>query len=989
MSTLSSLLVQRQLAPVQAIEAAIARHVLQGGDLATSLLELGVVDESSLVPLLAAIAGLAPAPIGPLKAPDARTLRAVPGELALKYGFFPLELQGRTLKLAVSELLSRVVEEDLSFMLDVELDLRIAPLVRIRQALAENFGIPLDRRFLRLVAKLEGRPDPSPSLMPPSLQGPGPIRLLRPASVPPPSFGTGRLSALRDEAGRTSAISPPLVHKTPVVAAPAEPSPAVSIPVNPVPSLPRADESLPESPRVRSDEAQVEVGRLREMPSERRPSAMRRERLKGPFSYAMAEREIDEAASQREIVEIYFDFAAQFFEYAALFTVRADLAEGRDAHGPGVERERVQRIGVPLDLPSTLATTRTRAAPVVGRFAQEGLDAELLRDLERGLRAGDLNVTRAVIPLLVRERVVALLYGDDGRVDVELSTLGDLVAFTALVGARLERVLLNKKRATIHSTAPARTSSRALAPQPIAEPPSPGNVPSRDAPTDSTEIAISPSAMSERVPELSPGADFSFAMSLPPPAPTTPASAPPSAADDEGIPSVIVRAMESGPLAADGAATQQREEIERAPARKQTLPGMLAFAPPERPADSGTLTPAQAESPDPPRVGSGSQPALRRGLAPEFAARSERMAMGEPLPSTPPPNATSSELDTKAFPLVTSRRRPDATRVDEADVSGGAPPRVDPAPVEAASFASAAPIEPPPSVVVDAAAEYERLVRSFVEGGPANDVAFAELVRHADVVVPMIAPRFPGKLRVDRHRVRDELPAASQCGPYLELFVAGRRVALPFMVAESVSDAVEHRFWATHVLAELRYAEAACALVPRLFDEDAAVRRVARRSAAALVGSGAAGQPILTGLDALAQSTEHSVEQRVLAIEAMGDVRLGAMVPSLVAMLSDASPEVADAAGKALLLITRQDHGPDGARWTAWWAQHGSRHRVEWLIDALVHETPAIRRAAGDELKSVTKEYFGYYDDLPKRERERAQARYREWWKAEGHARFS
>jgi hypothetical protein len=53
-----------------------------------------------------------------------------------------------------------------------------------------------------------------------------------------------------------------------------------------------------------------------------------------------------------------------------------------------------------------------------------------------------------------------------------------------------------------------------------------------------------------------------------------------------------------------------------------------------------------------------------------------------------------------------------------------------------------------------------------------------------------------------------------------------------------------------------------------------------------------------------------------------------------------------------------------------------------------MHPEQEIRRAAGDELKSSTKEYFGYYDDLSPRERERAQGRYRDWWTSKGKLRF-
>jgi hypothetical protein len=112
------------------------------------------------------------------------------------------------------------------------------------------------------------------------------------------------------------------------------------------------------------------------------------------------------------------------------------------------------------------------------------------------------------------------------------------------------------------------------------------------------------------------------------------------------------------------------------------------------------------------------------------------------------------------------------------------------------------------------------------------------------------------------------------------------------------------------------------------------------------------------------------------------------VVPVLIGALTDEDEEVALAARRALVVVCRQDFGRDTRRWLAWWASSSSRHRIEWLIDALTHEVPAMRRAAGQELKSTTKEYFGYYDDLPKRERERAQQRYRDWWKTEGRARF-
>jgi hypothetical protein len=296
---------------------------------------------------------------------------------------------------------------------------------------------------------------------------------------------------------------------------------------------------------------------------------------------------------------------------------------------------------------------------------------------------------------------------------------------------------------------------------------------------------------------------------------------------------------------------------------------------------------------------------------------------------------------------------------------------------------------PLPSVVVDVGAEHRELIQRAVDGGHRGQEAFDELVRNGEQAIQAVMARFPGPLRVDRHRARGELPAASQCGPILELVVAIRRPSLPFVSVRSSSQDPEIRFWATHTLGELRYPEAASVLVPRLFDDDAQVRRIARRSAAALVGAGPAGAPILKGLEDITRNADQPKLHRMVAIETMGEIRSGSLVPPLLDALEDASDDVADCARKALLLITRQDFGKDARRWHDWWGRNAGRHRIEWLIDALMHEQPSVRRAAGDELKLLTKEYFGYYDDLPKRDRERAQGLYRSWWEREGKRRFA
>jgi hypothetical protein len=93
------------------------------------------------------------------------------------------------------------------------------------------------------------------------------------------------------------------------------------------------------------------------------------------------------------------------------------------------------------------------------------------------------------------------------------------------------------------------------------------------------------------------------------------------------------------------------------------------------------------------------------------------------------------------------------------------------------------------------------------------------------------------------------------------------------------------------------------------------------------------------------------------------------------------------AAHEALVRITVQDLGVEQPPWLEWWEHNSSRHRIEWLIDALMHESSDMRRAAAEELRVTSRQYFGYAGDLPPKERERAQQRYRDWWITEGRAR--
>ena len=1294
---------------MRAVEAVIARQVLHGGDLATNALELSEIPEATLTALLAESVGLDPA-VGKLRPATPEMLRAIPSELALRHGVFPLELlragadaRTDTLVIATSEPLPAPVEDDLSFALGVSLIQRAAPLVRIHQAQAEYYGLPIDRRYLRLAARLDGRAEPPSSSLPPAGERltplprmsaplpPGSIPGLRPASAAP----AAELPAAAPQAPLTAPsilAGPPVTAPTPRSASAAPPSPSraaggpqggPSPARDSAPRLPlgpralsgwlkralRAEPQHPDSePLAEATPASAPTAPEPAPPSaaeiERAPRSVPvppRPRRKGPFTVAMAEEELARGASTEAVIDVIFDFAQQYFEYAALFVVQGDVAEGRSAAGPGAGRDQVAALRVRLDPSGTLAQARDRCAPVVAALSPRGPDAELQRALGRSRPAA---AAVAVLPISLRNRVVALIYGDDGEEPVELSVLGDVIALAGLAAPALERVILLKKR---H-----RQGSFGLAPEGPETPVPPlvralleGSLPSRPSPTtvrdghwligelsrlDNPHAVGAPSASAAAQPAVAEGSPAENGEAW-----VTADGEAWAAADDEATPAVdghttlevkgeaslaaddeatvLMTYDEATPLLAADAAFAAQELAEAAsaaadgaagaaPARTREAAGAMEAAPATVDAAAVAAAAAAAARPseppdaDPSLFGAahrapgghrsdglrlrgprdasqGPLSARTRATLLDLANPSDAATFGRPPPSSRQrlegvAKAPARELSIyagqpgyagyagyavhagyagHAVEAARARHTPSASVAPPTEPAPAPPTPVPPAPAPPAPSAPGERIEaiarafglrgtgveseldvedhdmvdgplsvlstrriepaahvrvtapasrpvsataatesmpalhreeelppeaspPPPdsgddelyedasSLVVDEVElsllrrsapppdrssvqrerregfssrppsdwssvqrerregfssrpppdprEHAALLQRVLEGGAESARAFTELVRHGEAAMKAITARFPGPLRIDR-RAREQLaapdggssgrsahegglparppsplPPASQCGPLLELIVAIRRPALPFMTVRSSSPDPEIRFWATHVLGELRYPEAANALVPRLFDDEIAVRRIARRSAGALVHGDAPGQPssrprgadapagapILQGLEHIVRDLEDAASRRVLAIETMAEIRAGAMIPPLIAALADPYESVVEAAARALAAIARDDLGRDPRAWSAWWARNSERHRVEWLIDALTHEQPPIRRAAGDELKALTREYFGYYDDLPRRERERAQARYREWWRSEGHARF-
>ena len=955
MPSLSSSIVNQQVASVRDVEEALSRQSLYGGDLITNLLELAAVSEERLSEVKAQSHGLEAAPTFELPRADEQVRKLVPGDLAQRFALYPLEEREGTLVVAVAEPLPAETENDLSFSLGVTLVQKVALLVRIRQAIARDYGIPLDRRSLRVLAKMSGKPDPSPSSLP-ARPHPAP----RPETVRP-----------EEPAAAAAAALAPKQHPPTLLSQGSEPR------------VPRAP-AIPDFSTLA------------------RPERRSRPRRLGPYTAAMAERDLLEAETRDDVLRAYFDFAAQYFEYAALFAVQGDLAEGRDATGSGAARSRIVGVGIPLDLPSAMSRARDAGTHQLVRLGTGGLDAALAKDLER--RPGRLVL---LLPVRVRERTVVILYGDHGERDVELSEIGEAISFTPLVASAFERLIL--KRRLKEKGADAGPQSLRLGRVREPTPPIP-NVQERAAAFASVieekrgAQSLAPRVAAEATPAPTAQAPAVQSSPLPPIGISLPEPPSSSPRKNTPAPASIARPMISiGPPAS---ISSQRPIAPTFPDRKRRS---------EPPEDGWDIEPARNAFQ---RIERGTKPGVgsNRPDAPRYESRTQT----PPLPPITPSSPTVSEEPAPSSAPASSKRPGSLPRLQlvpeapvapapqegpEIDVSSAAhelyedelvPPSSDEgvplAPASRSLAYSARPLPLPvnsqehglPTVIVDLASDCRELVERLLQGDAS---ASDRLVNIGDQAITQLVSIFPGPLTSELRR-SDPLAKASECGPVLRTLARMGSRPVPFVAVRTADGDPMVRAWATRLLGEMPSAESAHAVARRLTDEDADVRRAALAAGGLLLVHAEAGEALQAKIAESVSDVTRPEENRHSLIEALAELRAPLVIPTLVRLLEDGSPDIVRSAHWALGVITRQDFGTKAAVWEQWWLANASRHRIEWLIDALLHENQELRRTAGDELKSLTKEYFGYYDDLPKKERERAQERYRQWWESKGKARF-
>jgi hypothetical protein len=979
-TALTSLLARDGVVPVRKIEEALQRQVISGGEVDTVLLELDALPENQLNAYCAALHGMAPASRADVMQAPATALALLPAEVAREHLVVPLAESSGTVDVAAAQPLPSPALQELGSLLGAEIRVRLVSTPRLLAGLAVHYGHPLSARMERLWRRLDKR---DPGSLPAQLGGKARFSLPELPAKKRPSLPPEELDRWSGGEGSTEAAAPAF-PTTPVVrtvvlgrgegpAAPPEAprSGSRTQKMRPVAHFtPTLTPAAPFAPSADAPEADPTPTSVAEAPAAPERSATPTRpglsTVRGRITVDAGQAMLEGAEDRDGVLSVLFSFARQFFDYTALFTLHDDIADGREADGAGAPTEVVQQLSIPLDGSSVFQDCVRSLGPRVVTPG-DGVEAKVLAELRRP------PATRFfVMPVSIRNRPVMLLYGDRSDEVLQLDDVLDLVRFVPRVGEAFERLILRNKR-PVKPRRGDRDRGLKDAAQVVALTAGTDRLASRRRRSSGGW-----EAGGERTRRASAGGLGTW------------------------------RSVENAP---------QPLSTEAAPSDASVPAARPGASPPEPPRTgppSAVLGIDRRSPPPPPRFEADPRPEEED----DEPALLFEVGADEEDDDEPELTFETSDAEDEDFEgledLMEGAESPRSTysvRIVPVDVvrppdeRNGAPPRADPRregeadrPPEVVRLPAEAPAPARPmqaldadtrSVIVDMGDQVHTQVDELLSTSSRQeeDDAIRALLRLGEAALPGLVQAFPGPLRHDRRRDR-RVPRGREVSPVARALVAFGDLAVPYVASLLSSGHPDTRYYAALVASELVHPGLLEPVAERVFDDDLDVRRAAN----ALL-------PRFEGMEGFAKVKKmlrrvgrirgKDLRRRHRAVDALAALRDVDVLPRLIELLDETDDrELVDRVHRALVILTAADQGRARHRWQRWWGRHEHQHRVEWLIDGLLHDDEALRHAASEELKRITREYFGFHPGSSRRDRERVHRRYRHWWETEGREKF-
>ena len=166
------------------------------------------------------------------------------------------------------------------------------------------------------------------------------------------------------------------------------------------------------------------------------PEAPREE----PIDLDTAFRRLQLAKDRDHLVDVVLAFAAQSFQFAALFVAHEDHLMGYRGRGDARAGAQAARVFVPLDQPSMWRTVTETRGHYLGQVPGAALNQEVIADLGRGPPKIVL-----LAPLVIADKVRGVLFADNGRRGIPSRKVADILLLMTRLGPHFERLSQRRK----------------------------------------------------------------------------------------------------------------------------------------------------------------------------------------------------------------------------------------------------------------------------------------------------------------------------------------------------------------------------------------------------------------------------------------------------------------------------------------------------------------------------------------------------------------
>lgn len=167
---------------------------------------------------------------------------------------------------------------------------------------------------------------------------------------------------------------------------------------------------------------------------------------------------LDTAPNRDAVIEILLEIAVGVFDFVCMFVVQGENINGWRGVDPE-QTARIAKISIPVASQSVFQTIHATHGHYLGPLPDNSFNQDFLNQLGR-----ESPRTALLAPILVRGKLVAVVYADNGGRPVPSRRVSGLLLLAHRVGMCLETLIRRRKRLAAQPPAPLRTSSESEAP---------------------------------------------------------------------------------------------------------------------------------------------------------------------------------------------------------------------------------------------------------------------------------------------------------------------------------------------------------------------------------------------------------------------------------------------------------------------------------------------------------------------------------------------